>query len=98
MGIIGYKGDLNMFKGDLSLFNIVKVRDNWTCNKCRAKILKGNYCWGTNYQKFCLNCGFKVGHKFILDLESFLESLKRRIKALEKEEEKYSLINAVESI
>jgi len=95
MGIISYDGTLEMFKGDMKVFNIIKVRDDWNCGKCKAKIIKGNYCWGTNYQKFCLNCGYEVTNKIIEDLGMFLKSLKIRVKDLEMEKEKYATSNIV---
>ena len=95
MGIIGYNGNLEMFKCDLNIFNIVKVRDDWSCCKCRNKIPMGSYCWGRGYQKFCLNCGYEVSNNFIVEINKFSSLLKEVIKRFEKDKEKYAINNVV---
>ena len=96
--MIGYGGSVNMYGTDMSVFKIVKVRDEWSCQKCRNKIHKKQYCWGKDYQKFCIKCGFEVIKSFIGQIDDFSKDLKNKMEQETKDKDKYITNNMVESL
>ena len=98
MAIIGYSGFTKMYKTDLNVLKMVKIRDNWNCGKCRKKINKGSYAWGRDYQKFCLDCGFLVLNNFCLELKAVLKLLRLREKDYKEKLQEYKENNMVENL
>lgn len=96
--MISYGGEIGLWGTDEDIFNIIKSRIGWRCSKCGSKINIGNYCWGSGYSKFCINCGLGICDNMVKTLKEMDELVKIQKAECIKNKEEYLTNNMVENL
>jgi hypothetical protein len=98
MGTVNYRGSFMSFGTDKDAFDIIKVRDIWSCSICRNIINKKSYCFGRSYGKFCLDCGYIARKRYLIEVELNLNLMKKDFEEQKKMKEKYLQNNMVANL
>jgi len=95
MGIIGYTGTANFLVTDEKTLKIIKTRNDNDCGMCGKKIIKGQYCLGGDWSKFCLDCSPKVWGNFKEEMKRVSEFIEIQEEKLKVNKEKYEKNNLI---
>lgn len=100
MGWIDFYNGMNItpYKTDFNMLKVVKIRQQRTCFACKKTLNSGTRCYGKDYVKLCLSCGYEFHKKAIKEMKEITKRFQKDLKLVEKNKQKWEEENALNNL